>query len=157
MAGKARGVPSKRLTPISRGDGIEVRRSRLHGLGVFATAPFKPGDVIERCPVLVIDPEDADSLASGSLYGHVYDWGEGHAAVALGYGSLYNHDPVPNAEYSASDDGEELVVKAKAVIQPGDEILVDYTGGGQIELWFDPRPARPARATGSASRSRLRR
>lgn len=127
---------------------------------MFATAPFKPGDVIERCPVLVIGPDDADHLASGSLHGHVYDWGEGHAAVALGYGSLYNHDPSPNAEYSPSDDAEELVIVAKAVIQPGDEVLVDYTGGGQIELWFDPRPAGSkgaTRSTGSGSRSRPRR
>ena len=33
---------------------IIVKESPLHGLGVFACIDFAAGDVIERCPYLVI-------------------------------------------------------------------------------------------------------
>ena len=104
---------------------------------MFALARIREGDVVEHCPVLVVEPPYADELASGALSGYVYDWGDGCTAVALGYGSLYNHDPDPNAAYSAGDDGETLVVVARRDIEAGDEVTIDYTGGGQVELWFD--------------------
>ena len=119
----------------------EVRNSPRHGLGVFARVAIKAGDVVETCPVLLLDPDDAEQLAAGSLSGHLYDWGDGRAAVALGYGSLYNHDPKPNAEYTASEDPAEIVIVAARDIRPGEEVVIDYTGGGQVELWFEPRSA----------------
>ena len=119
-------------------DLIEARRSPRHGLGVFARAPIAAGAVIERCPVLLIAPDDVDCLGSGSLSGHIYDWGGGYAAIALGYGSLYNHDAEPNADYAAHEDSREIVIAARRDIEAGEEILIDYTGDGEIELWFDP-------------------
>lgn len=120
---------------------VEVRRSPLHGLGVFARTTIRAGAVVERCPVLLLEPEDADQLATGSLSGHLYDWGDGRAAVALGYGSLYNHDHEPNAEYASHEDPAEIVIVARRDIGAGEELFIDYTGGGQIELWFEPRTA----------------
>lgn len=118
---------------------VEVRQSPLHGLGVFARTRIRAGGVVERCPVLLLTPEDAEQLAAGSLSGHLYDWGDGQAAVALGYGSLYNHDHEPNAEYILSEDPQpEIVITARRNIEAGAEVFIDYTGGGQIELWFEP-------------------
>jgi len=117
-------------------DRTEVGSSPTHGRGVFARVAIRQGEVVERCPVLLLEPDDADRLAVGSLSGHLYDWGDGRAAVALGYGSLYNHDHEPNAEYTAHDDPPEIEIVATRDIQAGEEIFIDYTGGGQIELWF---------------------
>ena len=36
----------------------QIKDSKKHGLGVFATQDFKSGDIIERCPYIVIDDED---------------------------------------------------------------------------------------------------
>ena len=81
-----------------------ARRSPRHGLGVYARVPIAAGEVIERCVVLVLDPEDSQALGAGSLYGYAYDWGDGQLAIALGHGSLYNHDADPNADYSHLED-----------------------------------------------------
>ena len=138
-------MPSKpKHRPIQASEFIEVRRSPRHGLGVFARSAIGKGDEIERCPVLLVEPDDADAMMTGSLSGYVYDWGDGYAALALGYGSLYNHEFEPKAEYGWSDDGLELIVTARTDIAPGEEITIDYTGGGQIELWFEPKK-RPRR------------
>jgi uncharacterized protein len=133
-------VSIARRQPSPQTELLEVRTSLRYGLGVFSRAVLQPGDVIEQCPVLLVEPGEADSVSSGSLSGYVYDWGDGHVAIALGYGSLYNHDPEPNAEYAQSDDGTALVVTALAPIAPGEEITIDYTGGDPSSLWFTLRP-----------------
>jgi SET domain-containing protein len=116
---------------------IEVRPSPRHGLGVFAVERIDEGAVVERCHVLLLPPAEAEVVATGGLYGMMYDWPDGSSAVALGFGSLYNHDPEPNAEYTAHEDGPMLVIVARRTIEAGEEVTIDYTGGGQIELWFD--------------------
>src|SRR5438067_13170477 len=99
---------------------VEARPSARHGLGVFAVHDIDSGDVVERCPVLVVDADEATHVSAGSLAHHLWEWGDGTVAVALGYGSLYNHADDPNAECSAA--GEELVIVARRSIAAGDEI-----------------------------------
>ena len=41
---------------------IIVKDSTLHGLGVFACIDFVPGDVLERCPYIVIDDDDLQEI-----------------------------------------------------------------------------------------------
>ena len=41
---------------------IEVRDSKLHGLGVFACVDLPKGSVIERCFYLVIDDDDLQEI-----------------------------------------------------------------------------------------------
>ena len=118
-------------------DRVEPRLSPRHGIGVFAKCAIPEGEVVEHCPVLLLEPDDARYAAEGSLSGYVYDWEDGRSAVALGCGSLYNHDPDPSAEYSAGEDGQSLVLVARRDIAAGEEITIDYTGGGEIDLWFD--------------------
>jgi len=44
---------------------IRVGDSPIHGQGVFAQVDIKAGEVIERCPYLVIDDDDlAEEIAS---------------------------------------------------------------------------------------------
>lgn len=110
----------------------------MHGIGVFATEAIPADAVIERCPVLLVAPADADKVTEGSLSGYVYDWGDGWHGFALGYGSLYNHDPDPNAWYEQGEDERSLVFLARRPIPAGTEITIDYSGGGTVELWFTP-------------------
>ncbi len=113
---------------------VEARRSARHGLGVFALHDIAAGDIVERCPVLVVGGDEAEQVSVGALAHHLWDWGEGAVAVALGYGSLYNHAEDPNAECGAADG--QLLIIARRDIAAGDEITIDYTNGGAQELWF---------------------
>jgi uncharacterized protein len=117
-----------RTMPLSQSDSIEVRRVPGKGRGVFARRIIRTGEVIERAPVLVLpaaEIEDAEHWEG--VTGYWFLWGRGRLAIALGYGSLYNHSYHPNARY---DDIGKLtkVFTARRDIQPGEEITINYNG-----------------------------
>ena len=103
---------------------VEVKRIRGKGRGVFATSFIPAGTVIERVPVLVLPVEDVETTP---LADYVFEWGRDTVALALGYGSLYNHSYAPNARY---DDVGQRTKEFSALrdIYPGEEITVNYNG-----------------------------
>jgi SET domain-containing protein len=123
---------------LAQTEGIYVGSSLLSGRGVFASRRFDAGETIEVCPVLFVGDNGWEHLESAGLSGYYFAWNEG-AAIALGYGSLYNHSWVPNAQYHADDDAAVIVYSALTAIEAGDEITVNYCGEPDAvgELWFD--------------------
>ena len=106
---------------------IEVKQIKGKGRGVFARRLICDGEVIERVPVLVLPVGETRSdsgLTRMAVY--FFEWGRGTVAVALGYGSLYNHSYQPNARYDES--GQTKVFRAIRDIAPGEEITVNYNG-----------------------------
>jgi SET domain-containing protein len=119
-------------------DAIEVTQIKGKGRGVFARRLIKDGEVIERVPVLVL-PVGESRTPSGPtpMSGYCFDWGRGTVAVALGYGSLYNHSYQPNARYD-DERGQIKVFRAIRDIARGEEIVVNYNGepGDKTPVWF---------------------
>jgi SET domain-containing protein len=121
--------------PLTQSELVEVRQVRGKGRGVFARRTIREGQVIERVPVLVLPSATVDGEAGwDGLASYCFVWGEGTLALALGYGSLYNHSYRPNARYQ--DEGRRTkVFSALRDIAPGEEITVNYNG--------DPADASP--------------
>jgi hypothetical protein len=89
--------------------------------------------VIERVPVLVLPVgEIIQGDVPQRLTGYCFEWGRGTVAVALGYGSLYNHSFQPNARYD-DERGQAKVFTAIQDIAPGEEITVNYNGEPENE------------------------
>jgi SET domain-containing protein len=59
---------------------------------------------------------------------YYFEWGDDcqQAAIALGYGSLYNHSYNPNARYVFRESEECLEFIALRDIEPGEEITINY-------------------------------
>jgi SET domain-containing protein len=92
---------------------ITVSRSEGRGRGVFAARRFEPGETIEFCPVIALFEADARTLDGTSLYDYYFGWGKdgNAAAIVLGYRSLYNRSPSPNATHQKHEgDGIMSVV-----------------------------------------------
>lgn len=117
---------------------IVIAMTADRGRGVFAARDIEAGEVIEQCPMIVVDAADAPAVCETVLGQYAYGWDDGAVAIALGYGSLYNHATEPNAFYEEGDDPATMVVRANRWIGAGEEVLIDYTGGGVQELWFEP-------------------
>jgi SET domain-containing protein len=116
------------VVALTHSDGIEVKRVQGKGRGVFARRLIRQGEVIERVPVLVLATEEVKDCQSwAGLAGYCFLWGKGTLALALGYGSLYNHSYHPNARYD--DEGAQTkVFTALRDIAAGEEITVNYNG-----------------------------
>jgi SET domain-containing protein len=112
--------------PLTPSDAIEVKQVRGKGRGVFARRPIEAGEVIETCPVLVLPAGSVEDFSAG-VGAYVFEWGRGKLALALGYGSLYNHSYRPNARYEDLGDRTKLFTAIRD-IAAGEEITVNYNG-----------------------------
>jgi len=123
---------------------IGVKSFPNKGRGVMAMQRFEAGGIVERVPVIAL-PQDQVSLLRQTRLAHYYfEWGDDckQAAIALGYGSLYNHSYTPNARYEFREDEECLEFIALRDIQPGEEITINYNNLGPSAakpLKFDVR------------------
>lgn len=119
-----------------------VRNSASKGRGVFAAKAFEAGETLEICPVIPLSAEDAARLDATHLYNYYFGWapdGKG-AAIALGYGSLYNHSYTPNASYRKQYAEGMIHFAALIPIAAGEEIFVTYNyppGEEAGLLWFE--------------------
>jgi hypothetical protein len=109
---------------LNQSDVLEVRQSPGKGRGVFAKVDIPKGTVFERVPLLVVETEE---LEDSRLMDYVFVWSKKSVAIALGYGSLYNHSYKPNARYY-DGPGRTKVFMAVRTIRAGEEILVNYNG-----------------------------
>lgn len=118
---------TKIITPSLPGT-LFVARTHDRGRGVFTNKKIKRGQTIEMCPIIVFSKNDREQINGTFLYEYYFEWGESgkKGAVALGYGSLYNHSYSPNAKYNPDFDLNILEFEAIRNIEAGEEITVNY-------------------------------
>ncbi len=114
------------------------------GRGVFASRAIEEGEVIEVCPVIPLATRYADLPAE--LQRMVFDWHtlaqvRDTSVLALGFGSLYNHDNPANARYAPGPDRLSLVITASRRIAQDAEITINYNAaqGAPVSIadnWF---------------------
>lgn len=84
-----------------------VAKSEISGYGVFAKEDIKAGDVIEECPVVILDGTHT-SNKDWVLNRYAFTWGcscnvcltNGQSmCIPMGNGMIYNHSDEPNAYY----------------------------------------------------------
>lgn len=120
---------------------LYIKDTDKKGRGVFCTEDIPADTMIEICPVIVCPPLDRKLIDESYLYNYYFLWEDDHAstAIALGYGSLYNHSYQPNARYETYY--EEQVIKFIAIkdIPAHTEITVNYNydSDDQTPVWFD--------------------
>src|ERR1051326_253484 len=120
--------------------GVRLGTIQRRGRAMFACRKFLKGELIERAPVIPIDQRQWPSAEKTILSDYAFDWGENdeHAAIALGYVSIYNHSYEPNAQLEELLDELMMEVVAIRDIPSGEEITINYNGdpGNQDPLWF---------------------
>ena len=103
---------------------IQIRRSSIHGWGVFAIQPIQSGETLEECPFYSI------SMSSNAMEPVRFYWPRDEPwdcmAVPAGFVMLYNHGDPANANWETLE--EDLLFRFFAVrdIAEGEEIFIDY-------------------------------
>lgn len=113
---------------------LVVKKSSMHGYGVFAEKNLKKGELIEECYALISRGGDK------KLEDYYFD-AKGKYALLTGFGSIYNHSDEPNAEYDINPKKCLAVIKADKAIRKGEEIFVSYG-----EEWFSSRGLKPKKS-----------
>ncbi|MDP1706736.1 MAG: SET domain-containing protein [bacterium] len=123
---------------IFRDSKFESMKTINRGRGVFAGEQIKKGEEIESCPVLILPISQEKHLEKTELKYYYFEWAKDKDAIALGYGSLYNHSYKPNAEFLISKKDQMIVIKALTNIKKGEEIFFDYNGHNPSGdcVWF---------------------
>ena len=111
------------------------------GRGVYCNDDVLAGDVIEFCPVIVLPAEQQRHLDQTELYDYYFLWGEDQSsmALALGFGSLYNHDYEPNASYETFFEERMIIIRALIDIPAHTEICISYNQDpeNKRKVWFE--------------------
>lgn len=115
-----------------------MKNTEKYGRGIFAIRNIKKGEFIEEAPVIVIPITEWKLMRKSILSNYVFRWGE-DKALALGYGSIYNHSYTPNARYLTNIENQSIDFYAREDMQEGEEITVNYNGDpkDQSLLWFE--------------------
>lgn len=134
------------LVPSSK---IYLGESKIKnaGRGVFASQNIKKDEIIEQCPVILINEKEVTDLRKTELHNYYFMWGDDKknhkAAICLGFGSLYNHSYTPNATYQKRKDNGIIEFIALKDIDKGEEISVNYNYGNpedKSKLWIESIP-----------------
>ena len=108
------------------------------GRSIFTAEYIAVNDTIEICPLILIPEKEKSTIHNTVLPDYYFVWPGGGLVIALGFGSIYNHSELPNAEVVFDIDGKEIIIRCIKQINPGEEILIEYTGGTKdVDLWFE--------------------
>jgi hypothetical protein len=121
--------------------GLYIAHSDNKGRGVYTSQSIDIGEVIEVCPVLIIPKIELPIIHKTVLHDYYFLWGDNldECAIALGFGSIYNHALHPNANFILDIFNKTIDIEAILPIQAGEEITLNYHGepGNTDKLWFE--------------------
>ena len=122
---------------------LYIKSTKGKGRGVYCDHPILKDAVIEECPLLIIPAAEHDDLDTTKLadYFFFFNKAEHTQALALGFGSLYNHKQFPNAHYWIDMEKRSITIYALEDIGKDSEICINYGGnpGADFREWFAAR------------------
>ena len=104
---------------------VEVRKSSVHGKGVFALEDIEVGKLIVKSHMVLVHKDEDLPEELATLQ---FPWNEDYDAICLSdVGSFFNHSSQPSAEVN-DRDFEKLIQKftTKINIAKGQEITIYY-------------------------------
>lgn len=120
--------------------GLYISDSDDKGRGVFTSEHIPAAEIIEICHVIVVPRAEVPVIHKTVLHDYYFLWGEDmeDAAIALGFGSLYNHAVHSNADFILDIENGTIDIVAVEDIAAGSEITINYHGerGDETPLWF---------------------
>ena len=114
-----------------------IGTSDKKGRGLFAAIDIPPLTVIHTTPCIVVQKDEYESHVKHTIFEHYVfnDVVTGNKLLALGYGSLFNHDSHhPNIIYHINSHQQTIEYKSSPQMIPkGTELCISYGS----TLWFD--------------------
>ncbi len=98
------------------------------GRGLVATKNIKKGTIVHVAEVIHLNRKDSKIVARTFLDSYVYCLGNGTVGLALGLGSLFNHNEQNNVEFTVKTKAGRKVISYKAIsnIPAGSQVFLNY-------------------------------
>jgi SET domain-containing protein len=105
---------------------LKVRVTKSMGRGMFATEAIKKGVCVHSAEIVLFKCSEIQRIKKLGQY--VYNFDSTHSALALGYGSLFNHSFNSNlcAQYREKSDRWVLTYIATRDIKKGEQLFIYY-------------------------------
>jgi uncharacterized protein len=96
--------------------------------GIIATKDIRKNELIEICPMILIDKKYEKFIDETPLTNYYFEWAKDKIAILLGYGCLYNHSYNSNAFLTEDRKRNLMIFKAFKNIKKGTEVTINYNG-----------------------------
>ncbi|KAJ1680130.1 hypothetical protein EV182_000618 [Spiromyces aspiralis] len=120
------------LLPVPR---VEIRTHSLKGRGVYAVERIPKGTLVSTSPILLFPHKEyAEHGRFTRLDDYTYTW-PGGQALALGLGSIFNHEPIgyENIGFVRDIDAQVINYWSLRDIESGEELCICYGA----HVWFE--------------------
>lgn len=116
---------------LYKNDKLEVRKSPIHGYGVFSKEDIEKGELLEECHYIKLVKPASDK----NICNRMFCWPKlpkesaRYMALPLGYGCIYNSSPcngTNNADWDCDTGRNIYVFKATKDIPANTEVLTYY-------------------------------
>ena len=118
---------------------IEIRKSSVHGYGVFAKDDISKDEVLEEIPFLSLPMSPFESSSLFIDYRFNFPSGGGgwvEQTIPFGFACIYNHSNQNNAIWFTDNENRLFIFLAKSDIKKDEEICTYY---GDVSYWNDGR------------------
>lgn len=112
--------------------------------GVYARGDIKKGEIIETSPIIEVPQYNMSNLKGSILVTYFFYFGKNkeRLAIALGFGSIYNHSYKPNITYKIKPKEKLIDFIALDDINKDDELTFNYHNSSNLKskkrpLWFE--------------------
>ncbi|KAL9547604.1 hypothetical protein MBANPS3_006085 [Mucor bainieri] len=104
---------------------LELKSHPVRGRGVFTREPIERNVLVEISPILLFNAEEYESYGKYTVLDqYTYCW-QGGFALALGLGSMFNHNSAPNVGFIRDIPNK--------LIRYDEELCISYGN----HLWFE--------------------
>jgi uncharacterized protein len=122
---------------------LYIKTVKGKGRAVFSTAAIAENDVIEECPLIILSPDDFHIITTTEVVNYCFflDKEKKILALAMGFGSLYNHAFPCNAHHIIDKEAKTITIFAIRDIKAHEEICINYNGDPDNDSmeWFEAR------------------
>lgn len=108
---------------------ISIKKSSIHGYGVFTEKTLEKGELIEECYGLKLKNNTYEPTLN-----YEFKISKGCSFLPTGHGMIYNHCDQPNVDYLFDTEKSLLLFYANKKILKGEELLINYG-----KDWFSNR------------------
>jgi tRNA-specific adenosine deaminase 3 len=116
---------------------IQLRKSPVHGWGVFAKEMIFKNEILEEIPFLILPINKGEISPLFIDYRFNFPTGDWkYQVLPMGFACYYNHSNTPNAGWYTDEENEIFVFSSNRLIDKDEEICTYY---GDVNYWNDGR------------------